>query len=202
MKSYLYKSLCWALVSCSVSLGWAYQVNSMPTTDSNIKTAPWLEEESQPEFEFTRQAPQTPWNQVVREQLSYPLPQKVTLSSPVGMRTHPITGRYQFHYGVDLPAPQGTPILAAFSGEVVFADRFGGLGKVVILYHAGEQVTRYAHMSKMIVSPGQTVRQGEMIGHVGSTGLSQGSHLHFEWWQRQGPGDSDWVVFDPSVLWK
>lgn len=136
------------------------------------------------------------------EAILYPLPHKVPLTSSVGMRLNPITRTNKFHYGVDLVAPYGTPILAAFSGDVTFASVLGGLGKVVILSHANAQVTRYAHMSSMAVTAGHVVRQGDIIGYVGSTGRSQVNHLHFEWWQRQGPTDSDWVVFDPTSLWK
>jgi murein DD-endopeptidase MepM/ murein hydrolase activator NlpD len=150
-------------------------------------------------------APHSPMHfqdQGASETVLYPLPIKAEISSGVGMRLNPITHRESFHYGVDMVAPLGTPILAAFSGRVLYADNFAGLGNLVILEHRDRQVTRYAHMSKMIVSPGQVVKQGDVIGFVGATGRAQVSHLHFEWWQQQGPKEEDWVVFDSSVLWQ
>ncbi|NJK61798.1 MAG: M23 family metallopeptidase [Synechococcaceae cyanobacterium SM2_3_1] len=161
----------------------------------------------QPQIQARIDAPNAPQPQQVQEQwgnetVLYPLPMKAEISSGVGMRLNPITQQEAFHYGVDIVAPLGTPILAAFSGRVLYADSFAGLGNLVILEHSNHQVTRYAHMSKMIVSPGQVVKQGEVIGFVGATGRAQVSHLHFEWWQQQGPDQHDWVVFDSSVLWR
>lgn len=161
----------------------------------------------QPQIQARIDAPNPPQpqhlpDQGMNETVLYPLPVKAEISSGVGMRLNPITQQEAFHYGVDIVAPLGTPILAAFSGRVLYADRFAGLGNLVILEHSNRQVTRYAHMSKMIVSPGQVVKQGDVIGFVGATGRAQVSHLHFEWWQQQGPHEHDWVVFDSSVLWR
>ena len=98
-----------------------------------------------------------------------------------GMRYHPILKYYRMHYGEDISAPTGTPILAADSGTVVTVSyEAGGYGNYVVINHGNGRSTRYAHMSAFAVSTGQYVTQGQVIGYVGSTGLSTGSHLHFE----------------------
>ena len=101
-------------------------------------------------------------------------------TSGFGMRVHPILGYSRMHQGVDLAAPYGTPIIAAMSGTVTFAGRHGGHGNFVQLYANKDLGTGYGHMSRIAVRVGQQVRQGEIIGYVGSTGLSTGPHLHFE----------------------
>jgi murein DD-endopeptidase MepM/ murein hydrolase activator NlpD len=102
------------------------------------------------------------------------------LSSGFGMRFHPILGFSRMHQGVDLAAPYGTPIVAAADGIVRFAGWHGGHGNFVQIAHDGGMGTGYGHMSRYVVRPGETVRQGELIGYVGSTGLSTGPHCHFE----------------------
>ena len=101
-------------------------------------------------------------------------------SSPFGYRIHPIYGDYRFHYGVDLSAPQGTPIYASRSGQVTIASyEAGGAGYWVSINHLDGFSTRYMHMTHFIVSPGQYVAAGQVIGYCGSTGGSTGPHLHF-----------------------
>lgn len=102
------------------------------------------------------------------------------LSSPFGYRRHPIAGEWRWHNGVDLAAPLGTPVAAARAGNVSYAGLRGGYGLLVTLAHGGGLETRYAHLSRISVSPGQTIRAGEILGFVGSTGNSTGPHLHFE----------------------
>lgn len=108
-------------------------------------------------------------------------------SSGFGMRFHPVLGYSRMHQGVDFAAPTGTPILASAAGTVVMAGWGGGYGNVVILDHGKGMRTRYAHMSKVGVRNGQKVGQGQLIGRVGSTGLSTGPHLHYEVWQNGKP---------------
>jgi murein DD-endopeptidase MepM/ murein hydrolase activator NlpD len=103
-----------------------------------------------------------------------------TVSSKFGMRRHPILRYSRMHKGMDFRAGYGTPILAAADGRVVRAGWAGGYGKQVRLNHAGGLSTSYAHMSRIVAQPGQMVRQGQLIGYVGSTGLSTGPHLHYE----------------------
>ncbi len=124
----------------------------------------------------------------------YPLAMPGRISSIFGWRIHPIFGNRRFHSGTDIAAPQGTPVLAAYSGRVWTASSLQGYGLTVILRHADNtQESRYAHLSEILVRPGEWVEQGTEIGRVGSTGNSTGPHLHFEWRQLEG---SQWVAVD------
>jgi len=107
-----------------------------------------------------------------------PVPGRVT--SNYGLRMHPILGYARMHRGLDFRASYGTPILAVADGRVNATGWAGGYGRQVRLAHASGIVTSYSHMSRIAVSPGSSVRQGQVIGYVGSTGLSTGPHLHFE----------------------
>lgn len=117
---------------------------------------------------------------------AWPLPQSFTITSNFGYRQDPFTGELTYHNGTDIAAPQGTPILAAAGGAVTIAngtDPWGGsYGYHIKIDHGGEMETLYAHCSAIAVTAGQQVRQGEVIGYVGSTGNSTGNHLHFEVW--------------------
>lgn len=101
-------------------------------------------------------------------------------SSGFGLRAHPLLGGNRSHSGVDLAAPQGTPVYAPASGIVRQAQWQGGYGLLVAIEHAGGMQTRYGHLSRIAVVPGQAVGTGAVIGYVGSTGLSTGPHLHYE----------------------
>jgi murein DD-endopeptidase MepM/ murein hydrolase activator NlpD len=102
------------------------------------------------------------------------------ITSGFGMRRHPILGFSRMHAGIDFGAPWGAPIYAVTDGTVVFAGHHGGHGNYVKLDHGGGIGTGYAHMSRIAVSPGERMRKGQVIGYVGSTGLSTGPHLHYE----------------------
>lgn len=104
------------------------------------------------------------------------------MSSKYGMRRHPITGYNAMHRGVDFGAPKGTPILAAGSGVVEKASWFGNYGRYIRIRHTNRYSTAYAHMTRFAtgVTAGARVRQGQVIGYVGSTGRSTGPHLHYE----------------------
>ena len=103
-----------------------------------------------------------------------------TLTSAFGMRVHPISGVYKMHEGVDLSAPQGTPIYAAKSGKVTTTSyQAGGAGYYVSINHGDGFSSVYMHMTHYIVKPGNYVNAGQVIGYVGSTGGSTGPHLHF-----------------------
>jgi murein DD-endopeptidase MepM/ murein hydrolase activator NlpD len=102
------------------------------------------------------------------------------LTSGFGERFHPILGYERFHAGVDLGAAWGSPIVAAADGQVVSAGWRGGYGQAVSIAHSGGLETLYGHMSRIAVHSGELVHRGELIGYVGSTGLSTGPHLHFE----------------------
>ena len=103
-----------------------------------------------------------------------------SISSNFGMRRHPILGYRRMHSGMDFRARYGTPIVAVTDGRVASAGRAGGCGNAVKLSHGGGLSTRYCHMSRIAVRSGQSVRRGQVIGYVGSTGLSTGAHLHYE----------------------
>jgi murein DD-endopeptidase MepM/ murein hydrolase activator NlpD len=94
-------------------------------------------------------------------------------------RYHPILKRYRPHHGTDFGAKRGTPLLAVNAGRVIFSGYMGGYGKVVKIKHSGGYVSLYAHQSRIRVKRGSTVKKGQVIGHVGSTGRSTGPHLHF-----------------------
>ena len=103
-----------------------------------------------------------------------------TLTSGYGMRTHPVLRKRANHNGIDLAAPTGTPIYATADGVIERANYFGSYGNYIQIGHGNEIETRYAHLSRIIVSDGQQVRKGDLIGFVGSTGRSTGPHLHYE----------------------
>jgi len=97
-----------------------------------------------------------------------------------GMRNHPISGRYQMHHGIDLSANTGTPVYATGNARVVSGRNNGLYGLQILLDHGFGYQTSYSHLSRILVVPGQEVKRGDMIGHVGDTGYSKGSHLHYE----------------------
>lgn len=102
------------------------------------------------------------------------------LTSGFGARRHPLLGYTKMHKGVDFGAPTGTPIMAAGEGVVEKAEWFSGYGRYVRIRHNGTYSTAYAHMSRINVKAGQKVKQGQVIGAVGTTGNSTGPHLHYE----------------------
>ena len=102
------------------------------------------------------------------------------ITSGFGGRVHPILGFSRFHAGIDFGARWGSPIVAAADGQVIGAGWHGGYGRQVRVIHGGGIMTTYSHMSAIVAEPGTPVRQGQVIGYVGSSGLSTGPHLHFE----------------------
>lgn len=103
-----------------------------------------------------------------------------SVGSAFGLRNDPIEGDVRMHKGVDIAAPQGTPIVAAGAGEVTWAGPRGTYGNLVVVAHDDATETRYAHQARVLVEPGDRVARGQIIGEVGSTGKSTGPHLHFE----------------------
>ncbi|EOY5444324.1 murein DD-endopeptidase MepM [Cronobacter turicensis] len=100
-------------------------------------------------------------------------------------RLNPVTGRVAPHKGVDFAMPQGTPVLAVGDGEVVMAKRSGAAGYYVAIRHGRTYTTRYMHLNKLLVKPGQKVKRGDRIALSGNTGRSTGPHLHYEMWINQ-----------------
>lgn len=136
--------------------------------------------------------------------LIQPVPGGVT--SSFGMRFHPVLHYFRMHRGMDFHASYGTPILAVTDGRVSAAGWAGGYGNQVRLDHGAGLVTSYSHMSRIAAEPGSLVRQGEVIGYVGSTGLSTGPHLHYEVYRDGTPIDPATLRFagraqlDPAAL--
>ena len=100
--------------------------------------------------------------------------------SGYGMRFHPILKVRRMHWGIDVSAPSGTPIYATANGKINFSGRKGGYGKTCMIDHGYGYQTLYGHMKTITVRKGQEVKRGEIIGYVGSTGLSQAPHVHYE----------------------
>ncbi len=127
--------------------------------------------------------------------LMFPLPIPAVITSVFGWRIHPITGNLSFHSGLDMGAPMGTPVLSALPGRVVAAEYMGGYGLAVIVEgNANRERNLYGHLSGIAVQPGAQVKQGTILGWVGSTGNSTGPHLHFE---TQIRTESGWTAVDP-----
>lgn len=123
------------------------------------------------------------------------------VTSPFGWRFHPISGDWQFHSGVDLGYELNTPIGSLFDGQVLIADDLGdGYGLQVLIFHPlRDAFTRYAHCSHLFVVQGQTVRAGQIISLVGSTGISTGPHLHLEFIIKV---NGVYTFSDPLTLWQ
>lgn len=117
------------------------------------------------------------------------------ITSGYGARRHPILGYVRMHSGLDWGAPYGSPIFATSDGVIASAGRAGGCGNAVKINHAGGLATRYCHMSRVAARAGQSVRQGQIIGYVGSSGLSTGPHLHYEMYRNGRPVNPGSVKF-------
>ncbi len=110
---------------------------------------------------------------------TWPAPNYTRISDDYGYRMHPILGVQQFHNGVDMAAPSGSPILAAYDGEVVAASYSSSMGNYIMINHGDSLYSIYMHASALYVSKGDVVSKGQKIAAVGSTGRSTGPHLHF-----------------------
>jgi len=104
----------------------------------------------------------------------------VSLSSNFGGRSDPFNGKRRMHQGIDIPGPLGTPVYATADGVVRRAQWANGYGNLIEINHGNGLETRYGHLSKLIARPNERVRRGQLIGLMGSTGRSTGSHLHYE----------------------
>jgi murein DD-endopeptidase MepM/ murein hydrolase activator NlpD len=130
--------------------------------------------------------------------LGYPLPQPAKVLIAYGWQTNPTNGEVLFHSGIDLSAEKGTPVQAIGDGTVAFAKEQGTYGNLVIINHSGGLQSRYAHLDSIKVSVGQSVKKGDVVGSVGTTGtptVSQ-SHLHFEVRSSSSLG---WKAQDPQA---
>ena len=133
----------------------------------------------------------------IPQEISIPLNGVIT--SPFGMRKHPLTQEDSFHYGVDIDGKKGDPVVAAMDGEVVEAGYNDTYGNFVKIAHKDDFYTFYAHCDEIKVKVGQKVKMKEVIGTVGDTGTTIGVHLHFELWKKDQPlNPLDYFEF-PSV---
>jgi len=121
----------------------------------------------------------------------WPVPGFYRLSSEYNGRTSPISGRYEFHSGIDIPASYGSAVVAAADGVVITSGWVNGFGNTVMVNHGSGLVTLYGHNSSLAVSVGQSVNKGQTIAGVGSTGYSTGNHSHFEV-RKNGAHTSPW----------
>lgn len=121
----------------------------------------------------------------------WPVPGNYRVSSDYGYRNSPIFGKQEFHTGIDIPAGYGTPVVASADGKVIFSGTKGGYGLSVMIDHGGGLVTLYAHNSTLIAKVGDTVKKGETVSKIGSTGWSTGNHLHFQFY-KNGVHSSPW----------
>ncbi|MDE5975007.1 MAG: peptidoglycan DD-metalloendopeptidase family protein, partial [Muribaculaceae bacterium] len=103
-----------------------------------------------------------------------------TIASGYGKRRDPISGIARFHEGIDIAAPTGTPVFATGDGKVSLAERQAGYGNCVEIDHDFNYLSRYAHLSEILVKPGEEIKRGQVIGKVGSTGSATAPHLHYE----------------------
>lgn len=183
-----------SLPNVTAPLNSGLNLGSMATSDYSVtsgRTTPSVKDY----YYRTLRPPAMLGNSNIR--LVFPLSIPAPITSLFGWRVHPITGEQRFHSGTDLGAPMGTPVLAAYAGKVALADFLGGYGLAVAIEHnQGTQQTLYGHLSEIFVKPGELVKQGMVIGRVGSTGLSTGPHLHFEFRQLTPAG---WVAMDPGT---
>ena len=144
------------------------------TNDKKTYDAVWFQEPGQKGAYYTMKG-----DSLRRAFLASPVPYS-RRTSGFGMRQHPILHTQRAHTGVDYAAPTGTPVMSVADGVVVESSYQGAYGNMVVVQHNGQQATVYAHLSRMQVKRGQSIKQGDVIGAVGTTGLSTGPHLHFE----------------------
>ncbi len=130
-------------------------------------------------------------------------PAEGTETSGFGWRISPITENAEFHPGIDITNDEGTPIYATAPGTVIFADRRSDYGYLVVIDHGGGYVSFYAHNSELWAKTGRQVRRGEILGFMGSTGMSTGSHIHYEIWADGRPVDPMLFISSsaPSHIW-
>ncbi|MBD2136533.1 M23 family metallopeptidase [Anabaena sp. FACHB-1237] len=177
----------------------APRVGSLPSPMTEDQVAPRLSRVSY-NFALAAVLPQVSYTSTIAYRgghgMLFPLAVPAPITSLFGWRIHPITGDRRFHAGTDIGAPTGTPVIAAARGQVEGASWMGGYGLAVTINHTSAQQTLYGHLSEILVQPGQWVEPGTVIGRVGSTGNSTGSHLHFEVRHLTQNG---WVAVDPAV---
>jgi murein DD-endopeptidase MepM/ murein hydrolase activator NlpD len=130
--------------------------------------------------------------------INYPMRSGHSITSRFGVRIHPITGKNRQHNGLDIAGDVGDRVISAQSGKVIDASYVDGFGQMVEVENNNSTFrTRYAHLSKILVTVGQEVKSGDLLGRVGSSGNSTGPHLHFEVREIR---DGRWTSIDPEPL--
>jgi murein DD-endopeptidase MepM/ murein hydrolase activator NlpD len=120
------------------------------------------------------------WITLGQQRMVWPVAGPYRISSRFGMRRHPLHSKHTFHYGLDIAARAGTPIVSVAVGHVVFAGWQAGYGRVIEVEHEQGLISRYAHARSISVKKGQLVLAGQMLGSVGQSGHATGAHLHLE----------------------
>ncbi|MBD5219048.1 MAG: M23 family metallopeptidase [Bacteroidales bacterium] len=133
-------------------------------------------------FDFLAGETQNQQTRMAHTPAIQPVPEKYlrTMASGYGARLDPVYGTMKFHEGMDFSAPVGTPVYATADGKVTTSSWQGAYGNMIEINHGYNYTTRYAHLSKLIAKPGQSVKRGDLIGEIGNTGKSTGPHLHYE----------------------
>lgn len=157
-------------------------VEQLKQTEEGIeKKIDLLEAESKKiEEEIKKLTAQSSLGKYMGGDLIWPVPGHYRLSSQYNPRENPISGKQEFHTGIDIPAPYGKNVVAAGDGTIIYSGVRGGYGNTVMIDHGGGIVTLYGHNSSLVVSVGQKVTKGQTIAKIGSTGYSTGNHCHFE----------------------
>jgi murein DD-endopeptidase MepM/ murein hydrolase activator NlpD len=130
---------------------------------------------------------------ITRPALVYPL-MGPRLSSEYGKRKHPVLKSVRHHHGVDLAAPEASPIRSIAAGQVIFADPYAGYGNLIVVKHENGMTSHYGHCHTIKTSIGARIKAGQIIGTVGSTGISTGPHLHFEVRMQGAPTDPEQLL--------
>ncbi|HCD41567.1 MAG TPA: hypothetical protein DEQ54_02970, partial [Firmicutes bacterium] len=144
------------------------------TEPAKVSTAPVRESTTPATTSTTTRESAAP----AKEKMVMPVQGKIL--SDFGWRKHPVYRDWRYHTGVDIEAPDGSPVGAAFSGKIVGSDTERELGLCVVIEHANGITTKYGHLESVSVKPGDQVKQGQIIGRSGSSGVTSGSYLHFE----------------------
>ncbi len=163
-----------------ISPNWKYGFSTLVlcTAIALPQFSGWVE--SQLPIRLLQRLAKTTNNVTKSQSTAFPTIKGSPMTSGFGWRIHPLTGKRQFHSGLDFGASKGSPIYAFEAGKVEFAGSKGGYGKAVIINHGARKSTLYGHAKALSVRKGERVATGQMIGEVGSTGFSTGPHLHFE----------------------
>ena len=155
------------------------EIEGLEAISANLKKEIQKLEEEAKKQAAAANKPSIP-SQYVGGTFMWPVPGYYRVSSDYGPRTSPIFGKTEFHTGIDIPANHGVNVVAATDGVVITAGWIRGYGNTVMISHGGGLVTLYGHNSSLTISTGDSVKKGQVIAKIGSTGYSTGNHLHFE----------------------